>query len=223
MMIKARVLPVMNIAILLFVCVCAVSLVSNAYAEFIPGREKRIATVRIIPVDILGNEVKGVDVELFQLRNEGTNFAKRFHRGMASKILYGTYTARIHVSGYRFADRIVRVFQPNVVVVIGLQVASEGAETTWDIAGRVHGGAKSGGPFWIRVSGIYSDIILDAELDGSGNFSLENVPEGPYVLSVVQGGKILDVRTIKVPLESPLMIEIGESKPVTSKSDGKTN
>jgi hypothetical protein len=201
---------------------CSVGLAGSAHAETIPVKETRTSTVRIVPVDVLGDELEDVDVDLFQPRGDGTDFAKRFHRGIASKILYGTYTARIHVRGFRLANRLVRVYQPNVVVVVGLSVGGEGDEWTWDLSGLVRGGGRTAGPLWIRVSGVYSDIILDAEVSDSGGFSLEKMPGGPYVLALVQGGKVLDVRAIKVPLESPLMIEIGDSKP-TSKSDGKVN
>jgi hypothetical protein len=216
---KPRTAPAMHIVTVLSVCLCAVS------AETIPVKETRTSTVRIVPVHVLGNELGGnVDVDLFQSKDEKTNFAKRFHSGSASGIPYGTYTTRVYVRGFFPAERVVRVFQPNVVVVIGLQIGMEGGPPTSNVSGRIRGADQSAGAIRVRISGVYSNDTLDAEVNGLGGFSLEKVPQGEYVLAVTQRERVLVVKAIKLSsAESPIVIEVDDSKPITSKADGKSN
>jgi len=216
---KARIVPAIHIVIVLSVCLCAVS------AETIPVKETRTSTVRIVPVHVLGNELgENVDVDLFQSQDEKTNFSKSFHHGAASGIPYGIYAIRVHVRGFRSTERVVRVFQPKVLVIVGLQIGMETGTPTSDVSGRIQGADQSAGPIRVRMSGVYSNDILDAEVTGSGGFALEKVPDGEYVLAVTQREKVLVVKAIKLPsAESSIVIEVGDSKPITSKADGKSN
>jgi hypothetical protein len=209
----------MQIVTVLSACLCAVS------AETIPVRETRTSTVRVVPVHVLGNELdENIDVDLFQSQDEKTNFSKSFHRGAASGIPYGIYAIRVHVRGFWSAERVVRVFQPHVLVIIGLQIGMEGGPPTSNLSGRIQGADQSAGPIRVRISGVYSNDILDAEVTGSGGFALEKVPDGEYVLSLTQRENVLAVKAIKLPsLESPIIIELGDSKQITSKADGKSN
>jgi hypothetical protein len=209
----------MQIVTVLSACLCAVS------AETIPVRETRTSTVSVVPVHVLGNELdENIDVDLFQSQDEKTNFSKSFHRGAASGIPYGIYAIRVHVRGFWSAERVVRVFQPHVLVIIGLQIGMEGGPPTSNLSGRIQGADQSAGPIRVRISGVYSNDILDAEVTGSGGFALEKVPDGEYVLSLTQRENVLAVKAIKLPsLESPIIIELGDSKQITSKADGKSN
>ncbi len=216
---KARIGSAMHIVTVLSVCLCAAS------AETVPVKETRTSTVRIAPVHVLGNELgENIDVDLFQSQDEKTNFSKSFHRGAASGIPYGIYAIRVHVRGFRSTERVVRVFQPNVLVIVGLQIGMETGIPTSDVSGRIQGADQSAGPIRVRISGVYSDDILDAEVNGSGGFSLEKVPQGEYVLAVTQRERVLAVKAIKLPsAESSILIEVGDSKPISSKADSKSN
>jgi hypothetical protein len=214
---KVSIVAAVHIVAVLSASLCAVS------AETIPVKETRTSMVRIVPVHVLGNELgENVDIDLFQSQDEKTNFAERFHSGTASGIPYGTYTTRVR--GFRSAEPVVRIFQPNVIVVVGLQIGLEGGTPTSDVSGRIRGADQSAGPIRVRMSGVYSTELLDAEVNSTGGFSLERVPQGEYVLAVTQRERVLVVKAIKLPsVESPIVIEVGDSKPITSKADGKSN
>jgi hypothetical protein len=216
---KESIVSAMHILTVLSVCFYA------AAAETIPVKETRTSTVRVVPVHVLGNELgENIDVDLFQSQDGKTNFSKSFHRGAASGIPYGIYAIRVHVRGFWSAERVVRVFQPNVLVIVGLQIGTEGGPPTSNVSGRIRGADQFAGSIRVRISGVYSNDILDAEVNGSGGFSLEKVPQGEYVLAVTQRDRVLAVKAIELPsAESSIVIEIGDSKPITSKADAKSN
>jgi hypothetical protein len=65
----------------------------------------------------------------------------------------------------------------------------------------------------VRIAGVDSDKILDARVSKAGAFSFKNVPVGDYVLVATQRGRILAIRTIRLPLTmSPLVIDVGPNR-----------
>ncbi|MBZ5614042.1 MAG: hypothetical protein LAO23_08555 [Acidobacteriia bacterium] len=207
-----------SVAAALTVGMCAVNVTAETQAESVPVKETRTATVRIIPVYVVNGDELGndVDVDLFQSRGEKTNFAERFHRGSATEIPYGTYTARIHVRGFPSVERVVKIGQPNAAVVVGLQIAVEGHIPTSDISGRIRGIDPAAGSVRVRLAGVYSDDVFDAEAKAE-EFFFGTVPHGHYILAVTQAGRTLGTRAIKVPSESPIVIEIFDTKSGASK------
>jgi hypothetical protein len=82
-----------------------------------------------------------------------------------------------------------------------------------NLSGCVRGADQMAGPIRVRIAGVYSNKILDASVNKSGEFSFRNVPMGDYVLMATQRNRILGIRTIRTPLTmSPVVIEIGGSR-----------
>lgn len=212
------VLKLTSLAAGLATAMCLVNLARKVHAETVPMHEARTASVRIVPVYVVNGDELGNDlhVDLFQSRGDKADFARSFHRGEATEIPYGTYTTRIHVRGFPSVERIVQVGQPNVVVVVGFQIAVEGRIQASDYSGHIRGVNPAVGSVRVRLAGVYSNDVLDAEAK-AGEFFFGSVPHGEYVLAVTQKGRILATNAVSIPSQSRIEIEIGGKKSIASK------
>jgi hypothetical protein len=178
------------------------------------------ATVRIQLVSSDGIDLEGeAEVERFQDDSGGTNLAKRFKHGTAPDIPYGVYKLRVHTSGFWNAEREVRVFQPNVLTIVALEIGmsrSEGGLPTSTVVGKINGSTSSSAKLHLRLAGIYSETVMDSKLETDGTFKFSGVPNGVYILVVTsnadlagaQKPRVLVSEEVKVPLSAPLTIEL---------------
>ena len=188
--------------ILTIVCLCLMSLHIGAQTARVDE-----STVRIIPVDPSGTEVTDIEVYRFESLYDMKDLAKHFHGNTATGIPYGFYRAQLSVRGFSAEERVVHVFQPKVIAVVGLSIGAEGGRDASDASGHVQNIDRTGLPVRVRLVGIYSSTIDDAEVSGSGDFFFARVPAGSYVVVASQGDKLLGVRPVKFPTQQlPILI-----------------
>jgi hypothetical protein len=145
----------------------------------------------------------------------GKNLAIRFRDNTATGVPYGIHTIRARQVGYVTGQVTAQVFQPEVWVVIGLQVSEElpiFPAPRLQIPGTVKNIDPSEQPVYVRLAAVYSDFIMDTRvaLDHSGSFTLAGViPDGKYVLITIGRTKVLDFRLIDVqrPM-APITIDL---------------
>jgi len=191
-------------------------LVVTTFAEV--KKENRTARVEIIAVDDRGESVgDDFNVDSFQPQFGGPDLAGRFRKGVASKILYGTYRARVHLTGWLTAERTVEVSQPEVFVVIGMELGLEGGPTREVLTGSVKTDDKSPGPILVRIAGVFSAYIFDAQANSTGEFSLDGVPMGEYVAVATRGSKILGSTAFTLGLNPSPVIISGVAGGINSK------
>lgn len=178
------------------------------------------ASVRIQLVSSDGIDLEGeAEVERFQDDSGGTNLAKRFKHGTATDIPYGVYKLRVRTAGFWSADREVRVFQPNVLTIVSLEIGmgrSEGGLPTSTVAGEILGSISSSAKLHLRLAGIYSDTVMDSEMEPDGTFKFSGVPNGIYILVVTSNANLANAQKprvlvsdeVRVPLSAPLTIEL---------------
>lgn len=169
------------------------------------------ATVHIRLVDAAGNDIGEAKVEKFQSQTHKRNFATNFHKNSASDIPYGVYQVRAYATGYWTAQREVRVFQPVVWVVMQLELGmgrTEGGLPTFELSGRVKRIASKDEPVWLRLTGVYSSVSIDAKAHQLGTFTIAGIPQGLYVLTTLQGKRVLDVRPIQIPVQEPVVVDL---------------
>ena len=78
-----------------------------------------------------------------------------------------------------------------------------------EISGCFRGADHSMGPIRARISRVPSGDIVDIWVSDMGEFSFARVPSGEYVLLATQGGNILALISITLPLKtSPIMIDL---------------
>lgn len=199
----------------LMLCLCIASLASGAQNPQPRGKEIATSTVRIVPVGISGTEidVTSVKVESFKPQSGAKDLAALFRGNPASGIPYGIYKVRMRVPGFWSGERELRVFQSEVRAVVALEIGTlqrEGGLQTSSISGHVQNTNRTAGPLRIRLTGVYSSTIVDAEVKDSGEFRLAEVPNGRYVLVAIQHDKVLTVRAIDLPIKEALVIDAGD-------------
>jgi len=119
----------------------------------------------------------------------------------------------MRVPGFWSGERELRVFQSEVMAVVALEIGmlqTEGGLQTSSISGHVQNTNRTAGPLRIRLTGVYSSTIVDAEVKDSGEFRLAEVPNGRYVLVATQHDKVLTVRAIDLPIKEALVIDAGD-------------
>ncbi len=177
--------------------------------------QSRKATVHIRIVDNSGQDLGDPEVSLFRSEDDGQDFASRFRilRGSATGLPFGIYKLRARTHGYWSAERQVRVFQDDVWVVLSLELGMgklEGGLSTYTLSGRVRNLPPVEQPAWLRLSGVYSTVVIDAKASDTGDFSMSGISQGLYVLVVTQDRKVLDVRTVQVPAAAPIDIKLAD-------------
>lgn len=179
-------------------------------------------TVHIHIVDAAGKDLGEARVTSFDSGHK--QLADLFVHNVASGIPFGSYRLKVNAPGFWTAERQVLVLQPEVWVVVQLELGmgqGEGGLSTFETSGIVTGWKKQDGPVWIRVAGIFSNAIADSKVGPTGHFALAGLAQGKYVLVVTQNGVPLQCRNFDVPLSKPLAIDLADrgsvATPVTPK------
>ena len=183
-----------------------------SFSGAIGGQRRESAAVRLRIVDVAGRDLGEANVEEFAPKNNEADLAKKFRRNAAFGIPFGVYHLRAGAAGFWSAQRDVRVFQPDVWVVMQLDLGmgtTEGGLQTFSLSGSVSGLRSISQPVWLRAVGVYSGVIVDAKVDDdTGHFALAGLPQGAYVVITVQAGRVLDTRSAQIPTASPLHIDL---------------
>lgn len=171
-----------------------------------------MATIRLRIVNSLGEDLGDAKVERFESTSGKTDLARRFQHNEGSNIPYGEYFLRVHTTGFWSASRLVLVYQPEVLVIVGLDLGREAALSTLKCSGSIRNLLPSHGPVFVRLAGVYASVLMDAKVDSAGNFSLAGMPAGRYVLTAVQANQVLETRPVEiVPTSGPIEIELPRS------------
>jgi hypothetical protein len=169
------------------------------------------ATVHIRIVDSSGQDLGEPKVALFRSESNQQDFASRFRQGAATGLPFGVYKARVYTQGFWSSEREVRVFQSDTWVVLSLELGMgelEGGLLKFSLSGSIRNLPPIKEPVWLRLSGVYSAVVIDGKASATGDFSMSGIPQGLYVLIVTQDRKVLDVRTVQVPAAAPVDIKL---------------
>jgi hypothetical protein len=180
-------------------------------------KRDQTASVHILVVDGTGQDLgKGV-ISSFMRISDSQEFSSTFHDNSASPIPYGIYHLKVFATGFYSAERTVQVFGQDVWVVIALAPGGiDGIDPPTKVSGTVFNVDPREEPVYLRMSGVYSDFLIDTKLkvtQTTGKFDLTAViPMGKYVLLTVGRTHILDMREVDVPSQSAISIDLHPSK-----------
>src|SRR6185437_9554866 len=179
----------------------------------------RTATVHVVIVGAFTHDKLPIQVESFKSREDDFDLAKRFEGDTGIKIPYGTYDLRVKKPYAREAQRRVDVFQPDVWVVVELEFASEGPAfraPQWIVTGSVTNIGPDEAPIYASLVGIHATYRIDDKVKisgSSGTFKLAGfVPEVRFLLITSGQSGVLDIRQIKIPHDSPVVIDLGKKE-----------
>jgi hypothetical protein len=180
----------------------------------------RTATVHIVPLNSFGTISLGViTVDSFKDRENEIDWASQFHENTGTNIPYGSYVLQASGDNLRMMPKRVDIFEPEVWVVIGLDVASELPHfiaPTWELNGTITH-IPSEEPLYVRLSGVYFDFSMDdkVQLTGSsGAFTFKGVSAWGKYLLITLGSKsgILDIRPIDIRGQNTITIDLSQQR-----------
>ena len=96
------------------------------------------AKVEVVAFEANGRFLGAPHVKVFESYKH-QNMASRFHQGVAEGVPYGTYRIEARLPGCSSDVRYVRVSQPSVTVVLGLEFGYELPEVPQILRGRIIG------------------------------------------------------------------------------------
>jgi hypothetical protein len=170
----------------------------------------KLASVHIRILGLGGQDLGDAEIKQFTPQNDDNHkdFASQFHHNSASGLPFGVYDLRVRCLGHLTAEREVRVFQPDVWIVVGLVFSVEGGPLPWQLSGSVKGYDLAKGPVFMKLLGVYPDGVMDTKAGDSGDFSISGIIQGRYVLVTLQNGQVLDGRSVYVPSDCPVVIDL---------------
>jgi hypothetical protein len=171
------------------------------------------ATVTVLAFDTTGRFLGAPDINLFERENE-KNLAEKFHEGVAKGMPLGVYRIEAVLPAYYPERRIVRVYQPDVTIVMGLESGfREASPVPLTLHGRVTGKVPAVAKHrFVKVSGVFVDVSVEASIGQGGVFDVSGLSWGLYLLFVVDEDGILAMRTLNIPYTGPpLEIKIGRA------------
>ena len=166
---------------------------------------EKTATVHIRAVDNRGRDLQG-QIEVMEFRDvlsHGPDVASSFRANTGIGIPFGVYRIRIRMPGFWTAERNVRVYEAEVWVVQALETGmgpTEGGQPTSLLIGRLKNVESPTSGFRIRLTGVFSSVVMDTFADQSGRFEFGTVPDGCYVIVVTREQVILASQTFCSPV-----------------------
>src|ERR1700750_1295962 len=148
------------------------------------------------------------------------------HRDLASHCAGGackdipegpySYTVTIDASGRKVEGSAV-IYRKNQVIPVdvGTPVADMDDSAFPTIPGKIiHASDTSG--VWIRLQQLYSDSSVSARVEADGNFQLDQVRPGNWMLLVLRGGTLVHFEpyTCKETGNAPLKLDLTQSQPI---------
>ncbi|MFN7923651.1 MAG: hypothetical protein U0Q16_26350 [Bryobacteraceae bacterium] len=148
-------------------------------------------------VDALGDPLEMRAVAVLQEPGSGTQYKALDHRrGIVAP--FGYYQLRIEAAGFEAASETISIFQPNVELRVGLQVAEGHTYQHPRLDGTVRSAERIPNGLWVKLSSFYNGGLYQASVGRKGQFAIVGAPPGMYVLCVFQGNELLHCEPVKV-------------------------
>jgi len=198
-----------RISILAAIAVLHLATASHAQAP------SPVATVHLkIFLALNGDDLGAPKVILFKSRQDGQDYAKKFRDGTISNIAYGVYDLRAYQDGFEVVERReILVYRPEVWVVMGTQIGRIDFEPDrFRLSGTVRPLPSTGQPVWVRLTSIYSNLLMDAKVDKSGVFEMAGLKRDKCVLTVWSGTRILEVRPVDISSDRAVSVILSHVK-----------
>ena len=164
------------------------------------------ASVRIFTVAEDGKSIAPAQVKLVQVGSK-TDYGTAFKDGLARNIPFGEYDLEVFVPGFRTYEQRLSVFRSQVTVRAAMSISVGEQSGSLSVKGNVSLGMDSQGgkETWVLAFPLVGSPgnTIQSLVGTHGEFLLETVMPGPYLLVVVQGTAVLDCRPTYIGFESP--------------------
>ena len=163
---------------------------------------QRLAKIRVIAFDTSGKLLQTPVVAVFD-SDEGKHLADEFHSGVAVGVPYGTYRIEAHLTAYASDIRYVRVYQPNVTVILGLTLSEELPEVPPTLRGCITSQGELPENVFVKLLGVYNTISMEAYVSANGGFELGGLTVGRFLLLAIDKSGILASKVVTIPYSGP--------------------
>jgi hypothetical protein len=187
---------------------CFAALLMTLSAEAQNQDVEPLGTVSIHVIDENGRTIEDCRVDRFVDRHN-VEVATHFRGLDGTKVPYGlyTYVIKLNTSGREAViNGRVSVWLPDnfvVVPVTSAKLAGAAVDRAipfgFSIRGKIESvppSTTSSSPLWIRLVPIYGTDRLDVAVDQSGEFRIFAPLVGRYLLIVIRGDEVLDVKQV---------------------------
>lgn len=164
-----------------------------------------VASVKALVSDSFGRSVHGATVTLTSI-GPNQKFTRVGGEASFAKIPFGLYNVRVQLPGFLPRNEQIRVYQPNLVLKIGLELVATHSYERPVLSGSVSGDLKGRSDLWVRLVSLYSSDLVENNVDASGKFDLEGMAPGKYLLILLEKDQVLSMRPVDI-LEGKQEIE----------------
>jgi hypothetical protein len=176
-------------------------------------------SVQLLLVDTTGNTLTSEaqvedftaleQAQHFRATDPGKDYSTKFNHNMAD----GPYHLKVRTTGFWSAERFVQVNHTDTWVVVALQVGmdvTEGGLPAYEVRGRIEDAPYGAEPTFVRLSGVFSDLVADDKARPDGEFDFGLIAPGLYTLTATQAGKVIALKAVEVSSGmSALLLHVG--------------
>lgn len=163
-------------------------------------------SIRLVATDSFGRPLAAVTIKISSCKNIefGGEFRSHFREGFGTNIPYGRYEvivqqnlSRSNVLKQINLDRLERVVPLGFNVDSSLEDLGPAYST---VAGRVknYNDLPKYLTRWVKLTGMFVDQAYDSEISAEGNFTVEDVVPGQYLLTIREGTTVILVSVVSI-------------------------
>ena len=178
------------------------------------GNTEPTGTIEVLAYSTLGVFLGSPEIHFFGESFDKKNLASRFQKGIATEIPYAVYIIEAGLPGFASETKTVRVFQKHVTLIVGVELRIEAPGLPPSTHGRVIGTLPQSKTIFVKATGVFSSWSVESKIAPDGGFDLSWLPEGTYVLMVLNEDGILASRVVKLPYGPGLQIELGKDRAI---------
>jgi len=155
------------------------------------------ASVRLIVCSTYGDHLQDAQVTL---TNEvtGERFTAVAGEAELDCVQFGVYDLEARLAGFMVRKERLYIDQPGIVFRIGLELAPNHFYHQPKLSGSIKPQLKGRRDLWVRLAALYSSDLVENAVDASGNFELDGMAPGKYILLLFQKDKLLSTQPVEI-------------------------
>jgi hypothetical protein len=133
------------------------------------------------------------------------------HGSRCANVPEGPYSYTVLLPQYnRTVEGSAVIYRTNQVVLVdvGAPAADLDEKAFPRVKGRIIGATAIASRLWVRLQPLYSDTSISAAIDADGEFQLDDVRPGNWMLLVFDDGKLVHFKPYTCPPSNPPSITV---------------
>ena len=157
----------------------------------------RKATVLVVVSDCFGKSIPDARVTLQQGQME-FRFVATAGTAKVHGIPFGLYDLKVEEPGFEPWHEPLRVYQSSMAIRAGIEVSAGHLYRRPEVMGSINGNLAAWPNLWVRLMPIYSGQLVEANVDRTGNFELDQMAVGRYLVILFSNDEVLATKALTV-------------------------